>query len=223
MTIKERAIVLNYIKYSETSIIVRLFTESRGLQSFMVNGIRNKKTKQAIGNYQPLNLIEFEGYFQSNKSIHRLNDAKVSVPFKSIYQDFKKSTIILFLSEVLGKVLVHEPESNATLFHFVWDSIVEFDQMTDQSENFHIHFLIKLAAYLGFAIESPEDLAEFPNFPHLTNQIVTSFLNASYQDYIELSSSNRIIILELLIQFYRHHIHPMSEIKSLKILHQILH
>lgn len=223
MIIKERAIVLNYIKYSETSIIVRLFTESRGLQSFMVNGVRNKKSKQAIGIYQPLNLIEFEGYFQSTKSIHRLNDAKVSVPFKTLFKDFKKSTIILFLSEVLGKVLVHEPESNTTLFHFVWDAIVAFDLMTSQSENFHIHFLVKLAAYLGFAIEAPEDLAEFPNFQHINSQLVARVLNADYQDIIELSSSNRIIMLELLIQFYRHHIHPMSEIKSLKILQQILH
>ena len=40
MKYNSRAIALTYLKYSESSIIVKLFTEEHGLQTFIVKGVR---------------------------------------------------------------------------------------------------------------------------------------------------------------------------------------
>jgi len=48
MLVSTEAISLNYIKYSETSIIVKCFTKSNGLKSYLLKGIRTSKKKKLI-------------------------------------------------------------------------------------------------------------------------------------------------------------------------------
>uniref|UniRef100_UPI0040478437 recombination protein O N-terminal domain-containing protein n=1 Tax=Roseivirga sp. TaxID=1964215 RepID=UPI0040478437 len=52
-----RGIVLNYIKYGETPIIVRVFTEAFGVQSYIVNSARTAKGRGKMALYQPLSLL----------------------------------------------------------------------------------------------------------------------------------------------------------------------
>jgi len=42
MIFKTRGIVFRFTKFKETSIIVTIFTEVFGLQSYIVNGVRSK-------------------------------------------------------------------------------------------------------------------------------------------------------------------------------------
>jgi len=53
-----RAIVLHQIKYSETSLILKIYTEKEGLLSFIVKGVRGKKGKLRTAQFQILNLLE---------------------------------------------------------------------------------------------------------------------------------------------------------------------
>ncbi len=46
MKYSSRAIALSYIKHGESSIIAKIFTEEKGLQSFIIKGVRNKKSKK---------------------------------------------------------------------------------------------------------------------------------------------------------------------------------
>ena len=61
MITKTKGIVLNYIKYGDTSIICKIYTKSFGVQSYIINGIRNSKSKN-IGLYQPLNILDLVVY-----------------------------------------------------------------------------------------------------------------------------------------------------------------
>ena len=45
MKYKSLALSLTYIKYGESSIISKLFTKEKGLQSFIIKGIRKKKSQ----------------------------------------------------------------------------------------------------------------------------------------------------------------------------------
>ena len=56
MTHKTKGIVLRTVKYGETSLVVIMFTELFGIQTYMVNGVRSAKKiqqKQIIFNLQP--------------------------------------------------------------------------------------------------------------------------------------------------------------------------
>ncbi|MBT3793816.1 MAG: DNA repair protein RecO, partial [Flavobacteriaceae bacterium] len=46
MLVSTEAIVLSYLKYSETSIIVKCFTKSDGLKSYLIKGVRSAKKKK---------------------------------------------------------------------------------------------------------------------------------------------------------------------------------
>ena len=43
-----KGIALHYYKYSENSVIAKIFTEKFGLQSYIIKGIRNKNSKQKL-------------------------------------------------------------------------------------------------------------------------------------------------------------------------------
>lgn len=58
MLVSTEAISLNYVKYSETSIIVKCFTKSDGLKSYLLKGIRtSKKKKINIGFFSTVNSV----------------------------------------------------------------------------------------------------------------------------------------------------------------------
>jgi DNA repair protein RecO (recombination protein O) len=52
---KTKGLVLRTVKYGETSIIVTIFTELFGVQTYLVNGVRSSSKKGAgkAGLFQP--------------------------------------------------------------------------------------------------------------------------------------------------------------------------
>ena len=161
MLISTQAISLNYVKYSETSIIVKCLTKSDGLKSYLIKGIRtSKKKKINIGFFQPLTQLELDANHRNNGNLESIRSVKIINPYKTIHLDIIKNSIVMFLSEVLSKS-IKEEEKNYALFNFLKDSMVWLDQ-SKKFSNFHIHFLIKLLSFLGISPDqSNQDLNGF--------------------------------------------------------------
>ncbi|RZK87478.1 MAG: DNA repair protein RecO, partial [Hymenobacter sp.] len=141
MLIKTRGIVFSYLKYRETSIIARVYTEQRGVQSYLVNSVRKAKPPGRIALFQPLTLLELVAYVpRQGSDLTRLSEFRCSEPFRSLPYDVRKSSVALFLSEVLNKA-VREEEENLSLFRFLHDSILAFDEQEVGTENFALLFL----------------------------------------------------------------------------------
>lgn len=220
MIIKTRGIVLSYIKYRDTSIIVKVYTEDHGMHSFIVNNIRSARSKKSMGLYQSFNLLEMVTYWKESMTIHRLSDAKLVVPLHNIHQNIRKTTIALFLSEFLQRVLVHEQLENQQLFRFLYNSVLKLEEMESYIENFHLQFLLKLAPYLGFGFKS----VEFLNLMDEKEEDQTRRLlleNFGYE--VAMNSEGRSRLLKMLLRFYQNHIENLPDIKSLKVLQQIFH
>ena len=114
---QSRAIVLNKINYSETSLILKIYTEQEGLLSFIVKGIRGKKGKLRMAQFQALNLLEID-YKQTGKSDLRfILDLKISEPFSDLLFDPIKRAVALFLAELIQNC-IKEEEQNTELFFF---------------------------------------------------------------------------------------------------------
>jgi len=235
MLFKTRGIVLNFIKYKETSIIVKIFTEEFGLQSYIVNSVRTKNTKTGIALYQPLTLLDLVVYHKSNKSINRISEIKCNSPFKSIPYDIKKTSIALFITEILSRTVKIE-SFNKQKFEFLYSSIKILDELETNFENFHIIFLIRLSKYLGF---EPQSAQEIVNQIHswekqyIDNNIqvkhdsdlinmMNNYLSSGYNDVIKSNNLIRNNIIDLLIKFYSLHIESIGEIKSLQVLREVL-
>ncbi|MFY0600361.1 MAG: DNA repair protein RecO [Cyclobacteriaceae bacterium] len=226
MIVKTRAIVINYIKFQDTSIIVKAFTEDFGISSYIVNGIRSQKSKRSIGFFQPFSLLEMVAYVKSNRDIQRLSEWKSFHPTFNIQQNIYKGTIVLFLSEILGKVLLNESDEHKSLFDFLTRSIVTLDQMEKEVENFHLHFLLKVMPYLGFGISDGDELLHSMELENVYNDpviidLISQILKSSVLDKINASGETRFKALETILSYYNHHDIHIGEIKSLKVLHQV--
>ena len=143
---KSRAIVLHHLKYSETSIIVTLYTELFGRQSYIINGIRSSKSKSKTGLLQALFLLDIEAYHKVGRDVQRMKEFKLAEVYQSIPFDISTSTISLFIAELLSKVLRNE-EPDPSVFDFIYDSLLYLDSMESGASNFHLWFLIKMLGY----------------------------------------------------------------------------
>jgi DNA repair protein RecO (recombination protein O) len=223
MLLKTRGLVLNYIKYRETSIIVKIYTEEFGLQSYIINGIRNKKTKTGIALFQPLTILDLVVYHKENKSLHRISEVKCHSPFRSIPFEIKKSSITMFIAEILNKTLKEETP-NKELFDYLVNTILFFDTTKKNYENFHLKFLLNLSAYLGFAPSTPNDILKpgIANTSENELKFLDILINTDGSDILKMDNSIRRKILEHLLNFYTSHIENFGRVNSLKILKEVL-
>ena len=154
---KTNGIVINYIKHRESSIITRIYTSELGLQHYIVNSVRKTKPRYPLSLFQPMNIVDMVVYHKRHGGLNRISEIRCPEPFSTINYEVRKSSIILFLTEILSLSL-REEESNPELFKYISDSIRVFDGMDRGFMNFHLQFLLKLTRYLGFGIENPQNL-----------------------------------------------------------------
>lgn len=224
MVVKTKGIVLSYIKYGDTSIIARIFTEEYGYGSFIVNSIRSQKSKKSIGYFQPFSILELVIYMKDSRDIQRVSEFKNHQPLHFIHQDMTKSAITLFLTEVFSKLLQFEHSSNLSLYQFTEHSIRIFDSLDSGVANFHLQFLLKIGPYLGYEIEeadslysSIDKLAPSQDDHHLLERL----MNEPYGTHFELNRNTRNVMLDAVLDFYQHHAH-IAKPKSLEVLRSIL-
>lgn len=220
---KTRGIVLNYIRYQESGIICKIYTEKHGLLSVIVHGIRSQRSKRSIGFFQPFSLLELEVYFKPNRDIQNLSEYRFIKSTPTISQDMVKNAVVLFLSETVGKILSGEKEPHPLLFEFMMQSIIEFDSLTQGAENFHLHFLLVLPNYLGFGPENALDLMDQLHLQEDTElgHLVQQLIDTPYDHPLKANGKQRYQLLEVILSYYRLHTPYLGEVKSLKVLHSI--
>ncbi len=238
MLYKTRGIVFHQIKYSETSIITKIYTELFGLQTYIVKGVRKKRAKIKINIFQHLSLVDMVVYHKEKRGIQYLKEIKSCYQFTSIPFDIKKSSIILFINEILYKS-IREQEANKELFDFIFNSVKILDMTKGKFSDFHLFFMMQLTKYLGFyPINNYSD--EYSIF-NLKQGIFQKTLTDSYyiskeisQEFSELLKNSfnnlqylstflncRKELLEQLIKYYQFHIPEFKYTKSNRVLETV--
>lgn len=234
---KTRGIVLHTTKYGESSLVVHCYTEQFGRQTFMMKGIRKSKKNNRSNLFQPLFILDFEVYHKDSRDIQLVKEVSRAIPLNNIPFDITKSTQAIFMAEVLYRV-VKEEETNPMLAGFLISSIQYLDTMEESSPDYHIIFLFQLSRHLGFYpqhnygkektffnLESGQFKAHFGD-PELyldrdSSELWIRYLRSDIQKVKEegFNGSQRKIVLDSLIRYYKLHVSGMGEIRSLEILH----
>jgi DNA repair protein RecO (recombination protein O) len=220
-----KGIIINFIRYRESSIIVKIYTELFGLRTYIVNGVRNTKTAK-IALYQPLNLVDLVVYENPKADMQRISEIRLLNPYQSIPFIPYKISITFFITEILIKSLKEE-EGNIELFDFLVDSLLRFDKLTENFANFHLQMLFKLSEYLGFAVHTAAELNEQLvkanyKFYHIEyDEVIENLIHKPYEEVIALNGKARSDIAEYLLLFYSLHLENFGEIQSLKILREL--
>ncbi len=234
-----RGIVFNQVKYGETSIIAKIYTESLGLQSYLIRGARSRKAKIRPAHLQHLTLVELEMNQRRNREIQHLKSLKITYPFRDIPFNIKKSAVLIFLNEVLYKV-IREEEPNHELFVFLFNAIQFLDLKEGNIGVFHHLFLIRLSEFLGFlprdsyskstpnfdlqegeftAVKGPDKLIAKPPLSHLLHELLS--VNFDALDSVNIPTGMRKKILEMILNYYRLHVPGLLNIKSHLILTEV--
>lgn len=231
-----QGIFLQKINYSETSLIARVYTEKFGLQSYLLKGARNKKKQNTAGLLQHLALLEMEVYHRPSSNLQKIKEIRVSHPFGELPYQIHKSTLALFINELLLKVIRQE-EASQDLFHFLQQAIIHLDEMQTGVSNYHLLFMTKLSEFLGFhplGDYSPatpvfdmmeglfvETIPEHPYYLEKEEAGAFSIIKNTPLDKtgaLVINNAMRRKMLEKLIEYYRIHTPGMEKLKSLAIL-----
>jgi DNA repair protein RecO (recombination protein O) len=235
---KLKAIILHIIKHTDSSLIVYAYTDKFGRKTYIVNCSHSPKSKSRANIFQPFFLFELEAYNKQTANIQRIKEYKLSEPLHTVAFDIKKSTIAMFLSEVLYKI-IREEEPNEKMFDFIFNSILIFDKMNRGAENFHLHFLANLSKYIGFYpqdintengffdIKNGQILPTVPQhelyFDTKNTQILQQLLQTKVSDIhqVELNRLQRENFLKAILSFYNYHFDKLSPINSLKVFTEL--
>jgi DNA repair protein RecO (recombination protein O) len=241
MLTKCKAIVIRAVDYSETSVVLKCYTDLHGVQSYIVNGVRSKKGNIKPSHLLPLSLLELEAYHQQNKNLQRIKELKCVPQLKTLHFDMVKSAVGMFIAEVMNKTLREENHADEPLFAYLYNTIQVLDLESDKVGNFPLYFLLQLTRYLGFhpkgeysssenGFDTREGMFEAydPRNPYQMNPELSSALsqllqcNAADFSSIAVTYEQRTSLLEYMIDYYREHITGFIDMKSHKILAEVL-
>ncbi|RZK57168.1 MAG: DNA repair protein RecO [Pedobacter sp.] len=237
---KTRGIVLKTTLYSESSVVVQVFTDKFGIQSYLINGVKKPKAKIPMNVLQPLHLLDMVVYHKTNSQIQRVAEARPSPVFRSIPYHVIKNAIIQFLNEVLYKS-IRQQNVDENLFNFIYNAISWFDESDEPSVNFHLAFLLKLSRFLGFAPHSQTrndqkyfDLQEgdftsvMPIHPYFMDKVDADWFlllfNTPFEKIFEIKLDNvsRRFLLDKILVYYTLHTASFGQIKSHQVLEDVL-
>jgi DNA repair protein RecO (recombination protein O) len=235
MQIKTQAIVLSVIKFQEKSLIVKCFTQSDGLKSYFIqNAFSTKKSNQKIAYFQPLNILEIEANHKNKGTLEHFKEVKLAYNYQNINTDIIKSSMVLFLSEVLHNSIFEE-EKNENLFSYLETSLMWLDTH-DVISNFHLIFLMQLTKFLGFYPQTRETdgtyfemidgvFSPFQGTSCLNEhetQLLKKLLNLRFEDILKnFHKEERQVLLKILLDYYSIHLQGFKKPKSLEVLKEI--
>lgn len=235
---KSRGIVFRTMKYGETSLIVDIYTEEKGMRSFIVSGVRSKTSKMKAGLFQLMSILDILAYDKGDGKLARLKEVKLAKHYQNLPFDIVKSSIGLFMLEV-SKNSILENEANPELFSFLEGWYLSLDLLEGNISNTHLLFLVELSMYIGFMpnpsrkeasyfdlregqfMEQPQSAYFLDIQASLAFEKLLKSNRHNIQD-LGINSEQRRILLEALITYYRLHIEQFRPLKTLEVLREIM-
>jgi DNA repair protein RecO (recombination protein O) len=237
MIVSTSAIILSKVRYQDNDLIVKCLTRDLGVISYMVKNIStSKNSKNKFAFFQLLNILDLESNYNPNRSIQYIKDLKIRYNFTSLHTNIYKSSVVMFLSEILSNI-IHNESKDLELFDFIEESFIWYDKSEDSS-SFYLIFLMKITHYLGFY---PDCTNMSYNYFNLEEGLFETSKNSKYAiqgDSLVLFKTilgikfdsnnlpfidkiNKKDILKNILIYFKLHVDGFKDPKSLIVLNQI--
>lgn len=229
-------------------MIVTIFTDLFGVQSYLINGVR-ASTKKGSGKanlFQPAAILDLIVYHNELRNLQRIKEFRWGHLYRNIFSDIKKNAVSLFMVELLAKCL-KQPEVNEDLFQFAEDAFLHLDESNDTvTANFPLFFALHVAVFFGvlpnpvkgtfaaagylyFDLKEGNFAFEQPNHPHFIEgkqaEITAELLRVRHPQELEEIKLNHDFRRNLLYAFetyYSFHIQDFGTMRTLPVLREIL-
>lgn len=239
MNEKFDGVVLRTIKYNDTLMITDIYTRQKGRKSFLLPISHSKKARVRNVLFQPLSLVSFTAPQRGAKQLVRIAEAQPYLLYSSIPYDVVKSSIALYLAEVLTHAL-REEEPDEVLYTYIERALFWFDDVTEGYADFHLVFMAQLLRFLGIApnienaatnsyfdMQAGSLVREHPLHPHFLLPAATAaFIKLFTSDFLSvralaLNGELRGNFLAVLEEYYRLHVPDFPTLRSSDVLREL--
>lgn len=238
MFVDDQGIVLQSIRYDDSSSVVHIFTLSRGVVPFMATRPRSHRSPGASlpSLLAPLNMLAFQWDEKPVASLYRMHDVHLLEVWRDIPVQPVKSAVALLLTEFLNHALRGEGE-NREMFSYIRSSLEWYDRAEEGYANFHLVFLLGVLRLLGvapdtgsyrqgysFDMQSGVFVPTLPAGPSVLGGedagIFFSLISADYDSMrlVRLSHTDRARLTSFLNRYFIVHIPGFPVVKSLDVL-----
>lgn len=240
LLLKTRGIVFRSVKYGDSSLILEVYTEQRGIRKYIVSGVRKARSSTPASALQLMNLLDLVAYEREGKDMTRLKEIRSAFVYQRIPFEVQRGTVGLFMLEV-ARNAIRESEENPALFRFLFDYFSFLDRTDGPIANIHLHFLLELSTYLGFfpsgiwSEETPlfdlkagEFIAGLPGHTQYLDEERAALLfrllhsERAESGTVKMSRTDRLGLLNDLLRYYQYHIEGFREVNSLAVLRAVM-
>ena len=145
--IKSRALILNSIRWQESSKIVSLYSREWGKIKVIARGaLRNKSPFS--GKLEALNLVDVIVSTKSSRSLQILTEVDLVESFNQLRLQLERFPYALAILEIINQVFDDE-HPNDVFFDFTVNMINNIASV-EKPEIVFCYFLLKLSSFLGF-------------------------------------------------------------------------
>lgn len=232
MLLETEGLVLSAVKYGESSLITKVFTEANGLISIISSRPKGKSRGSKSHLFQmPYSLVKLIVYYKDSQQIHRVKEIQFASSYKEDLSHIVKISIRYFIAELLSKIIVEE-EQNPGLYFLLKKECLQLNSSEKVDSHFLLNFLCSLIEELGFLPNlnynnNYFDLSngEFQDKSHVEN----AFLNQAeslllYEAFLKKRQLNRVErnqTLNNLLSYLSHQLNQELKLKSKDVLETI--
>jgi DNA repair protein RecO (recombination protein O) len=229
MLYDSKAFSLTYLKYNESAIISKLFTQERGLQTFIINSVRKKKSNKKLSFFKPLQLLNISAVHSSRRSLQYMKDLSLCDINYNTNNSMHNQFVALFISEVLAKTL-KENQQETAIFNYLLKIKSELNNKLNS--NYSISFLIRLTSFFGFYPSSENengcffDLERGEFLEKKTSSTINKVQSMSLRSLIStpnipFSYETRKELLNVILEYYKHQNHEIKNLNSHLIIESL--
>ena len=210
-----QGIVLTTTRYKDNAYIANIFTKDFGKVSYAVYNPQSKRAKIKLQHLQPMSIVDIEVTHRENKDIQQLSEAKLHPLSYQLYDHPGKISICFFLAEIIQRS-IETTNVDVDLYQFITHSLETLVQ-SKEIQAFPLAFLLDFSKYIGIY---PYDEVENEVIKLLSNEDKELFSRLLQQPQ-GLTLGERRRSMQLIIDYYKHYLPGMGEIKSLSVLTEL--
>ena len=227
----DQGILIHRQNYSESSLLITLFTKNNGVQKFISKGVKKKS-----GNLNPLGIYEITFYKSPKQDLGNITEINQTQIYYSKNISPLKNIISFFLADLLKQTLKTETEDKES-FIFIYNQIQKLQTVNDFN-CFLIVFMIEFIDILGIQPLIENDDAncfdiQKGTFIYQNKESATQIINPSVLVIIQLINKKSIAssdlnkhskdTLILLLKYCSIHIPNFNMDASIQIIREILY
>lgn len=236
MFVASKAILLHKTKYGDSGLILKMYTEKFGTQTFIVKGVASPKSRGKLALFSPLAMLELQFDDRKLNQLMYLKEVTCYHQYKVIPFDMVRSGVLMFYCELIYKLL-YDAGADGRLYSFLEKELCDLDTDVELRPDCNLWFMLRLAEVLGFAPANnysekccffcPEQssfqtifMKDEDAFSEEASAVLSKMLTE--EEVPVPSKKTRNELLQGLISYFKIHNTHIREIESVRILGEMM-